>query len=56
MVITKEKEKLLANIIKELNVSNDELKKLPLNILDTITEKSHCSTMEINYYIKYCLN
>ena len=54
MIITKEKEKVLANVIKELNVSTEELKKLPMNLLDKITEMSKCSTFEINYYIKYC--
>ena len=56
MVITKEKEKVLENVIKELNVSSEELKKLPMSLVEKITEMSKCSTFEINYYIKYCIN
>ena len=56
MLLSKEKEKKLESVINQLKVSDELLKKLPIDLLDRIIELSKCSTFEVNYYIKYCRN
>ena len=38
MVLSKEKERRLAKVIEELNISDDILKKLPMDLLDKIID------------------
>ena len=55
-MLTKDKEKKLAKTIEDLKLTNEDFKKVSVDLIDKITNTSKCSEFEVMYYIKYCRN